>query len=165
MTMSDRVAIMNQGRILQIDSPHAMYEFPGTRFVAEFFGSVNIFEGTIVEDELDRALIDCADLEAPVFVNHAIPGYEGSTVWTALRPEKLALSKGEPADTSRNVARGVVEDIVYLGGESTYLVRLNTGRRVRVALQNLTRAAEPEITWDDEVWVSWQPENVVVLTS
>ncbi|MGC2857326.1 ABC transporter ATP-binding protein [Novispirillum sp. DQ9] len=165
MTMSDRVAIMNQGRILQVDSPHAMYEFPGSRFVAEFFGSVNTFEGTIAEDALDHALIDCAELDAPVFVNHSVPGYEGGTVWTALRPEKLFLSKQPPEDTSRNVAQGVVEDIVYLGGESTYLVRLTSGRRIRVALQNLTRAAEPEVTWDDHVWVSWRPENVVVLTS
>ncbi|KJS43218.1 MAG: ABC transporter ATP-binding protein [Rhodospirillaceae bacterium BRH_c57] len=165
MTMSDRVAIMNQGRILQVDSPHAMYEFPGTRFVAEFFGSINAFEGTIAEDGLTHAVISCPDLDAPVYVNHSVPGYEGSTVWAALRPEKITLSKQPPADPARNVARGVVEDIVYLGGDSTYLVRLESGRRIRVALQNLTRAAEPEVTWDDAVWVSWRPENVVVLTS
>ncbi|MFA7429611.1 MAG: TOBE domain-containing protein, partial [Rhodospirillaceae bacterium] len=165
MTMSDRVAIMNQGRILQVDSPHAMYEFPGTRFVAEFFGSMNAFEGTIVEDALSHAVIACPELDTPVYVNHSVPGYEGSTVWAALRPEKVALSKQPPVDPTRNMAQGVVEDIVYLGGESTYLVRLTSGRRIRVALQNLTRAAEPEVTWDDAVWVSWRPENVVVLTS
>lgn len=165
MTMSDRVAIMHQGRILQVDSPHAMYEFPGSRFVAEFFGSVNVFEGTLEVDALDHALIACPDLAAPVYVNHSVSGYEGSVVYAALRPEKVMLSRQPPVDIGRNAAQGVVEDIVYLGGESTYLVRLDSDRRVRASIQNLTRAAEPEITWDDRVWVSWRPENVVVLTS
>ncbi|GAB3452895.1 ABC transporter ATP-binding protein [Insolitispirillum peregrinum] len=165
MTMSCRVAIMNQGRILQVDTPHAMYEYPNTRFVAEFFGSVNMFEGILVEDEADHVVIDCPELSRPIYVSHGVSGREGGTAYAAIRPEKVALSKEEPADTSRNCSTGVVQDIVYLGGESTYLVKLDSGRVVRVSLQNAYRAAEPEITWDDRVWISWQPSNVVVVSS
>jgi putrescine transport system ATP-binding protein len=165
MTMSCRVAIMNQGEILQVDTPHAMYEYPNTRYVAEFFGSVNMFEGILVEDESDHVVIDCPELPTPIYVSHGVSGREGGTVFAALRPEKVALSKNQPADTRYNCCQGVVQDIVYLGGESTYLVKLANGRIVRVGVQNLYRAAEPEITWDDTVWVSWQPGNVVVVSS
>lgn len=165
MTMSTRVAIMNQGRILQVDTPHAMYEYPNNRFVAEFFGSVNIFEGPLLEDEPGYVVIGCPDLSAPIYVGHGISSREGATVYAAVRPEKVALSKEPPADTTYNTATGVVEDIVYLGGESTYLVRLDSGRLVRADLQNQTRSSEPEITWHDRVHVSWEHSNVVVVTS
>lgn len=165
MTMSSRVAIMNQGTILQVDTPHAMYEYPNTRFVAEFFGSVNTFEGTLVEDESDHVVINCPELSRPIYVSHGVSGREGGTVYAAVRPEKIELSKEPPADESYNASTGVVEDIVYLGGESTYLVKLDSGRMVRVSIQNAYRSAEPEITWEDRVWVSWQPSNVVVVSS
>lgn len=165
MTMSSRVAIMNRGKILQVDSPQALYEFPNTRYVAEFFGSVNMFEGTLVEDCHDHVVIDCPELAAPIFVGHGISSREGATVWAAVRPEKVTMSKEPPADRTRNASQGVVQDIVYLGGESTYLVRLDRGRVVRISMLNLYRLAEPEMTWGDTVWVSWQAENVVVVTS
>jgi putrescine transport system ATP-binding protein len=165
MTMSCRVAIMNQGEILQVDTPHAMYEYPNTRYVTEFFGSVNMFEGILVEDEADHVVIECPDLVKPIYVSHGVSGREGGTVFAAIRPEKATLSKTPPIDTSYNCCEGKVEDIVYLGGESTYLVKLDSGRVVRVGVQNLYRASEPDITWEDRVWISWQPGNVVVVSS
>ena len=165
MTMSTRVAIMNQGQILQVDTPHSLYEFPTTRFVAEFFGSVNMFEGMLVEDMSDHVVISCPELPTPIYVSHGISGREGATVWVALRPEKIHLSKEAPEEADINTASGVVEDIVYLGGESTLLVRLDGGRLVRLSTQNVTRSPEPEITWEDRVWLWWRAENVVVLTS
>jgi putrescine transport system ATP-binding protein len=165
MTMSTRVAVMNQGRILQVDTPHAMYEYPNTRFVAEFFGSVNLFEGVLTEDHADHVIIHCPELPRPVYVSHGVAAREGGDVFAALRPEKVTLSKAPPAETATNTAIGVVEDIVYLGGESIYLVRLDSGRLMRVAMHNLTRSPEAEITWEDRVHVFWEPENVVVLTS
>lgn len=165
MTMSTRVAIMNQGRILQVDTPHAMYEYPNSRFVAEFFGSVNIFEGPLLEDEPGHVVIGCPDLSVPIYVGHGISSREGATVYAAVRPEKIALSKEPPADGTYNTSTGVIEDIVYLGGESTYLVRLDSGRLVRADLQNQTRSSEPELTWHDRVHVSWEHSNVVVVTS
>jgi putrescine transport system ATP-binding protein len=165
MTMSCRVAIMNQGEILQVDTPHAMYEYPNTRYVTEFFGSVNMFEGILVEDEADHVVIECPDLVKPIYVSHGVSGREGGTVFAAIRPEKATLSKTPPTDTGYNCCEGKVEDIVYLGGESTYLVKLDSGRVVRVGVQNLYRASEPDITWEDRVWISWQPGNVVVVSS
>ena len=164
MTMADRVAIMDSGRIVQVDTPHALYEYPNTRFVAEFFGTVNIAEGVLVEDEPDHVLIRSEALANPVYVGHGISAREHATVWVALRPEKLAIAKTRP-EAPYNWDQGIVEDIVYLGGISTYHVRLDSGALVRVTTQNLERMTEPDITWDDRVFVSWRHDNVVVVTS
>ncbi|NKD54550.1 MULTISPECIES: ABC transporter ATP-binding protein [unclassified Haematospirillum] len=165
MTMSTRVAIMNQGHILQVDTPYAMYEYPNTRYVAEFFGSVNLFEAILIEDEPDHIVAQSSDLDTPIYVGHGISAREGATVYAAIRPEKITLSKEMPTDTSHNISAGTVQDIVYLGGESTYLVRLDTGRIVRVDMQNQTRSSQPEITWEDRVWIVFEGSNVVVVTS
>ncbi|MQX37508.1 ABC transporter ATP-binding protein [Roseospira navarrensis] len=163
MTMADRVAIMDSGRIIQVDTPHALYEYPNTRFVAEFFGTVNMFQGDLIEDEPDHILIRSDALANPVYVGHGISAREGATVWVALRPEKLAISRTRP-DRAHNWDQGIIEDIVYLGGISTYHVRLDSGALARVTTQNLERMAEPDITWDDRVFVSWRHDNVVVVT-
>ncbi|CCG06863.1 ABC transporter ATP-binding protein [Pararhodospirillum photometricum] len=164
MTMADRVAIMNQGSIVQIDAPQAMYEYPNTLFVAEFFGDVNIFEGILVDDEPDHVAIACPDLPVPIFVGHGISGREGSTVWAALRPEKVTLSTEKPTGPS-NWAEGVVRDIVYLGSTSTYIVQLESGKRVRSTVANHARDVEWTIAWEDRVFVSWTERSPVVVTS
>ncbi|MBB4266395.1 putrescine transport system ATP-binding protein [Roseospira visakhapatnamensis] len=164
MTMADRVAIMDTGRIVQVDTPHALYEYPNTRFVAEFFGTVNLFQGVLVEDEPDHVLIRSDALARPVYVGHGISAREAATVWVALRPEKIAISKQAP-DTPHNWDSGIVEDIVYLGGISTFHVRMDGGALARVTMQNLERMAAPEITWDDRVYLSWRHDNIVVVTS
>jgi len=164
MTMADRVAIMDSGRIVQVDTPHALYEYPNTRFVAEFFGTVNMAEGVLVEDEPDHVLIRSEAFANPVYVGHGISAREHATVWVALRPEKLFISKQQP-EAPYNWDQGLVEDIVYLGGISTYHVRLDSGALVRVTTQNVERMSEPEMTWDDRVFVSWRHDNVVVVTS
>ncbi len=162
MTMSTRVAVMDSGEIVQVDHPHAMYEYPNSRFVAEFFGSVNMFEGTLVEDEPDYVVIESAEIPSRIYVGHGISGRQGSVVWVAVRPEKVLLSKSQPAQPD-NLAKGKVTDIVYLGGISTYMVTLTTGKVVRVTVPNVTRQAEAEITWEDEVWIYWRPESAVVV--
>ncbi len=169
MTMADRVAIMDSGRIVQVDTPHALYEYPNTRFVAEFFGTVNLFQGVLVEDEPDHVLIDAEGLVNPVYVGHGISAREEATVWIALRPEKIAISKQAPKtphnETPHNWDSGIIEDIVYLGGISTFHVRLDGGALARVTMQNLERMAAPDITWDDRVFLSWRHDNIVVVTS
>ncbi|GEO82258.1 ABC transporter ATP-binding protein [Pararhodospirillum oryzae] len=164
MTMADRVAIMDQGWIVQIDAPQAMYEYPNTRFVAEFFGDVNMFEGVLEEDEPDHVRIRSDELPVPIFVGHGISGREGATVWAALRPEKLTLSS-EPPNQPHNWAEGVVKDIVYLGSTSTYIVELTSGKRVRSTIANHARDVEWTITWEDRVFVSWTARSPVVVTS
>jgi len=163
MTMADRVAVMDSGRIVQVDTPHALYEYPNTRFVAQFFGSVNMFEGRLAEDEPDHILIRSDALANPVYVGHGISAREGATVWVALRPEKLAIHRTQP-EGPHNWDQGIVEDIVYLGGTSTYHIRLDSGALARVTTQNLERMAAPEITWEDRVFISWRHDNAVVVT-
>lgn len=165
MTMSTRAAIMHQGCILQVDTPYAMYEYPNTRYVAEFFGSVNMFESELYEDQPGHVLLNSPDLDTPIYVDHGVDAHQGARVYAAVRPEKMVLSKEKPEDCTHNVSSGIVQDIVYLGGESTYLVKLDTGRAVRVDLQNKMRTSQPEITWDDRVWVSFNGSNVVVVPS
>jgi putrescine transport system ATP-binding protein len=164
MTMADRVAIMDEGWIEQIDAPQAMYEYPNTRFVAEFFGNVTMFEGTLVEDEADHVVIEVPGLDTPVYVNHGVSGREGATVWVALRPEKVTLTMDQPARDT-NWSKGMVKDIVYLGSTSTYIVELTSGKRIRATLANHDRDMEGRVTWDDQVFVTWADNAPVVVTS
>jgi len=162
MTMSTRIAVMKDGRILQTGPPAEIYEFPKTRYVSEFIGQVNSFEGRITVDEVDHAVVASEQSGCDIRIDHAIPGVEGQTVWVALRPEKLAITT-EPQPPGTNRAKGVVEEIAYLGSVSTYLVRLETGATVRVIAQNVHRMVDRPITWEDEVWVSWPSDAAVVL--
>ncbi|MEQ8968145.1 MAG: polyamine ABC transporter ATP-binding protein [Azospirillaceae bacterium] len=162
MTMSTRIAVMKDGRILQTGPPAEIYEFPKSRYVSEFIGQVNTFEGRIAVDEADHAVIESAQSGCDIRLDHSVPGVEGQTVWVALRPEKLAITK-EALEPGPNRAAGTVEEIAYLGSVSTYLVRLDTGVTVRVITQNAFRMVDRPITWEDRVWVSWPSDAAVVL--
>ncbi|WP_035673869.1 ABC transporter ATP-binding protein [Azospirillum brasilense] len=165
MTMSSRIAVMNHGVIAQTGTPTEIYEYPQSRFVAEFIGSVNMFEGRVVEDQADHVLIRSEDAGCDLYINHAVAVPAGATVGVAVRPEKIALSKEPPANTDgRNVTSGIVREIAYLGDVSIYLVELKTGKTVRVTAPNVVRRTEMPITWDDEVYLSWRPFAGVVLT-
>lgn len=169
MTMSSRIAVMNHGVIAQTGTPTEIYEYPQSRFVAEFIGSVNMFEGRVVEDQADHVLIRSEDAGCDLYINHAVAVPAGATVGVAVRPEKIALSKEPPANAAtnadgRNVTSGIVREIAYLGDVSIYLVELKTGKTVRVTAPNVVRRTEMPITWDDEVHLSWRPFAGVVLT-
>jgi putrescine transport system ATP-binding protein len=164
MTMANRIAVMERGVIRQIGQPGDIYEQPACRFTAEFIGSVNIFEGRITEDFPDYVVIQTDVLATPVYVGHGITGFEDMTCAVAIRPEKMALSKNEPAQ-EYNKACGVIQDIAYFGSHSAYYVRLPSGFVVRTILLNAERWAGERFTWNDEVWVSWGENSAVVLTS
>jgi putrescine transport system ATP-binding protein len=164
MTMATRIAVMDSGRILQIGTPDEIYEQPATRFVAQFIGSVNLFEGRIVEDEANFATIAAPALEFPVHVGHGLTGFEGQEVAFSLRPEKVAVTKDEPAEP-HNKARGRIEDIAYFGSHSVYHVQLPSGARVMANFVNSQRWASERFTWNDEVWLAWGETAGVVLTA
>ena len=164
MTLATRIGVMNRGQIVQVGTPTEIYEFPNSRFVADFIGSVNIFEGTLVEDEPDHVRIHCAELDAPVFVSHGISAAPQAQVAVAIRPEKIGMSRARPA-ASENIAHGVVKEIAYMGDMSVYLVRLDSGRMVRVTIPNAERHADDRIVWEESVYLSWQPAAPVVLTT
>jgi putrescine transport system ATP-binding protein len=164
MTLSSRMGVMNHGQIVQVGTPTDIYEFPATRFVADFIGSVNLFEGKLIEDEPDYVRIRCDELGAVVYVSHGISSAPDATVWVAIRPEKISLSREVPATTSENVVKGVVKEIAYMGDMSIYLVRIENGKTVRVTIPNVARHADDRITWDETVYLSWHSASPVVLT-
>ena len=164
MTMAHRIAIMDAGRIQQIGTPDEIYEQPGNRFTAQFIGSVNLLEGKIDEDEKDYITILAPALPVPIYVGHGVTGFTGMDVALALRPEKVILSKDEP-DQKYNKAQGTIEDIAYFGSHSVYHVRLAGGMRVMANFANAQRWASDRFTWEDRVWLSWDEQSGVVLTS
>ncbi|WP_207458048.1 polyamine ABC transporter ATP-binding protein [Azospirillum sp. SYSU D00513] len=165
MTMSSRIAVMNHGKIAQVGTPSEVYEYPNSRFVSEFIGSVNLFEGIVAEEQSDHVLIRSEEAGCDLYINHGVMVPPGTRVAVAIRPEKITLAKEAPAAADgRNLARGLVREIAYLGDMSIYLVQLAGGKTVRVTAPNVTRRTEMPITWEDEVYLSWQPFAGVVLT-
>ncbi|TWH64607.1 putrescine transport system ATP-binding protein [Azomonas agilis] len=167
MTMAARLAIMNQGSIAQVGSPMDIYETPANRLVCEFIGNVNLFEGELIEDLQDHAIIQCPQLERPIYVGHGISTRaEEKHVTYALRPEKLLMSLEAPAleYPDYNWTTGVVQDIAYLGGHSVYYVRLASGVVVQAFLANAERHVQRP-TWEDQVYLSWLSDSGIVLHS
>lgn len=164
MTMSTRLAVMDNGWIVQTGTPAEVYEYPRSRLVADFIGSINLFEGVIAEQAADHVIVRCDDIEAEFYISAAAPAPAGARVSVAVRPEKMHIAKEPPADPGRNCVRGTVEEIAYLGSISTYHVRITPNQVVRVTVPNFYRATELPITWEDTVHVTWQPHGGVVLT-
>ena len=164
MTLSSRIGVMNEGRIVQTGPPTEIYEYPNTRFVADFIGTVNLVEGRIVEDEPDHVRIESEEAGCDLYIDHGIAGTMGTQVCVAVRPEKIEIGTEKP-DGPHNVTRGTVDEIAYLGDHSAYLVRLPSGKTVRVTRPNLVRSVERKLTWEDEVYLSWRPSSGVVLSS
>jgi putrescine transport system ATP-binding protein len=163
MTLASRIGVMNQGRIVQVGTPHEIYEFPSTRFVAEFIGNVNMFEGRITVDEADHVIIESPELGASIYVGHGVSAAPGVVVWAAVRPEKMLLSRDAPSEKV-NCAQGVIREIAYMGDMSIFLVQLDSGKTLRITQPNTYRQADSPYTWDDRVWVSWHESSAVVVT-
>jgi putrescine transport system ATP-binding protein len=164
MILSSRIAVMNEGRFEQVDTPKRVYEYPNSRFVADFIGTINMFEATIEScgnghlvarsEAAGKALTAFSDEDLPV----------GSDVCIAIRPEKIFISKAEPEQTDDIRLRGVVWDLGYFGNLSLYRIKLETGKVVQVSAQNRRRSAERSLDWDDEVFISWQAQSAIVLS-
>ena len=162
MTMASRIAVMSEGRLLQVGPPAQIYETPATRFVADFIGNVNLMEGTLTCDEPDRVLITCADCTH--LVGHGISGSEGMALAVALRPEKILLSREAPAVTANNCVRGRIQDLAYFGATTVYRLALPSGALLKVSMANTQRHAGQNLTPGDEAWAQWDASAPVVLT-
>ena len=162
MTLASRIGVMDHGEIVQAGTPLEIYEFPSSKFVADFVGTVNIFEGKLIEDEPEHVRIGSDELGGAIFISHGISAAPEAIVWAAIRPEKIFMSTAPPPGTD-NVVRGAVQDIAYLGDLSIYLVKLPTGKVVRVTQPNTSRHAEA-ITWEQQVYLSWDSSSPVVVT-
>ena len=164
MTMAQRIAIMDQGWIVQVGTPMDIYESPVNRHVAEFVGSVNIFEGEIVADMEDHVIIECPQLDRQIYLGHGVTTRaENKSAMYALRPEKVFVSTEQPQQ-EYNWAHGQVHDIAYLGGHSVYYIKLDSGKMVQAFFANSERRL-PRPTWEDKVYVSWDDDGGVVLQS
>ncbi|SLN18960.1 Spermidine/putrescine import ATP-binding protein PotA [Falsiruegeria litorea R37] len=163
MTLSSRMAVMDAGRFQQIGTPTEIYEFPESRFVADFIGSANIFEGRVTEDGADHVRVQTEFCE--VYIDHGHSVKVGSKIWVALRPEKIRITKTEEAATGPNQVSAVIDDIGYLGETSIYKVALPNGDIFDVTRPNQTRPthAMQQITWEDKVTISWDSSSAMLL--
>ena len=172
LSMASRIAVINKGEVAQLAAPSDLYEYPANRFVADFVGSVNIFEGKLIVDEPDKAAVDCPGL-GKVFLNHGVTGPHGADVWVALRPEKMYLhvqGKGKAVEAAaidapegHNFARGQITGMSYLGDVTLFEIKLDSGAMIRVSRPNLSRHDQEDFTWDDKVSMHWRADSPVVL--
>nr|WP_245978496.1 ABC transporter ATP-binding protein [Stella humosa] len=162
MTMSSRIAIMDQGRIVQVGTPLQVYEHPRSRFVAGFIGMANLFDGPVQSAAGGIVTLLSADCAAPLSAVDARAWQAGQAAAIAVRPEKITVGRSEPA-AGINRVFGTIRDIAYLGDASVYHVETAQGRRISATRPNLRLADELPFTWGDAVWLSWTPENAVVV--
>ena len=165
MTLASRLSVMDGGQIVQTGTPNDVYEFPATRFVADFIGSVNVFEGQITDQDSDGVRIRAVDAGCTLFINHALPVSPGTQLWVAVRPEKILISRESPADTRENCVSGSVEGIAYMGDISVFKIKLAAGMTLKVTRPNFVRHAEDRINCHDRVWLSWHAASGVVLSA
>lgn len=162
MTMADRISVMREGRIVQVATPAEIYEAPNSRYVADFIGSVNLFEGTVETAGPPRATL-LAEAGLRIESDTALPLFAGRKAWFAVRPEKVGIAHDAPVNANVNAVAGEVWDIAYLGDMSLYNVRLATGQIVRASRLNAARSVERPIAWEDRVWLSWASDAGMVL--
>ncbi len=165
MALATRIAVMDRGQVAQVGTPAEIYEFPRTRFVADFVGTTNLFEGTVSACEPGLITVHCAETGCELLVDDEGRFNVGQRVWVALRPEKVRLGKEPTSATRTNQLRGTVWELGYLGNRSTYRIRTSSGKLVTVFAQNERRTSQAAIDWSDEVFVSWSADAAVLLQS
>jgi len=161
MAMASRIAVMSDGVILQIGEPHNVYETPNCRFVADFIGSVNMFTGTVIEDEPDHVVIKTP--ECSHYVGHGITGTPGMAVSVAIRPEKIAVSADQP-EQQHNFVFGEVIELAYLGSYTVYHLKLASGAVIKATVSNNARHGAFHPKWGDKLYACWEDDAMVVLT-
>jgi putrescine transport system ATP-binding protein len=170
MSLATRIGVMNLGEIAMVGEPTEIYEFPNSRFVANFIGSANMVEGVVTEDEPDHVRIRSAELGTDIYVEHGVECAPDQILWWSIRPEKIVLTRDKPAPQpgipgDTNMVKGFVEDIGYLGDITVYQVRLDNGKYLRVTKANSLRGDPDAISWDETVWASWAGSSGSVLVS
>jgi spermidine/putrescine transport system ATP-binding protein len=158
LAMASRCALMDRGTLQQVATPGDLYEYPANRFVADFIGTINLFEGTLGPG----AIVTVPALGTPVHVEHA--GAPGTPVWVGIRPEKIAMApQTGPRPTSLNVTSGTIMTSAYLGAVTLYDVAIAGGTVIKVSAPNGTRLANPALPAGTPVWLHWAIDAPVVL--
>jgi putrescine transport system ATP-binding protein len=163
MTLSTRIAVMDRGRFLQVGPPKEIYEYPKSRFVADFIGTINTFEGRVTSAGDETISVDCPDVGVEVRALCTEDVKVGQDVCVAVRPEKIFISREEPEEDEGVRVRGIVDDLGYLGNLSLYRIHLETGRMIQVSRQNRRRSHKRFVEWDDKVWLSWRPRSAMII--
>jgi putrescine transport system ATP-binding protein len=170
MTLSTRVAVMDQGQFVQTGTPTQVYESPKNRFVADFFGTINLFDATVISCQPNEGTASY-DIKAKLDKTGTMVKAVGesllspaSTITIGVRPEKISISHERPEGDNLTIAKGVVEDLAYYGNRSIYRVRSESGRVIQVSAQNYQRSEQLSLEWDDQAYLSWDSSCNVVLT-
>ena len=164
MTVSSRIGVMDSGNLIQVATPTEIYEAPVNKDVADFIGDVNILRGIYKGQNDVGTQLHSDDSDSIVFATQEVGASTGDEMWFAIRPEKLEISKKKPKN-QHNILKGTIEDIAYGGSFSTYHVRLDSGRILKAIRANRVRTEEHHLTWEDEVYLHWEPHSAVVLLS
>lgn len=165
MSMSDRMAVMKDGKLQQIGAPREIYEYPNSRFVAKFVGSINLFHGYVIDNSKKNKLtIKSDEISAPMLVNSLEQLNIGTEVWVAVRPEEMGIYS-EPDDDSHNHSIGEIIDIAFLGNQIVYHVLLPSKKIVHVSLPTSARAKNPLLDYGNVAYISWDKTDGVLLKS
>lgn len=166
MTLSTRIAVMNEGRFIQVAPPTELYENPDNRFIASFIGSVNLFAGHTLTRNSDLYTIALNKHDLQCQVEHAQHLDNGSPIWVAVRPEKITISTTPLASEGLNQLMGTVDDIAYTGNLSTYRIKTQSGDIVEVTHPNQSRSRGSQLiaAWGDTVYLHWTSADSVLLS-
>jgi len=164
MTVASRVAVMDNGQVMQVATPADIYEAPNSVYVADFIGDVNLIEGKVSATGDGTFALHWRDGAEPLRVKSPTGFAEGQTAHLAIRPEKVTISAERPAEAA-NAVQGKVLDIAYLGNLSTYHVELPTGDIIKAQTANTRRISRRDYTWEDTVWLSWTATGGVLLAN
>lgn len=164
MTVASRIAVMDHGKLKQVDTPDRVYEAPNSVYVADFIGDVNIIEGQVTKAQGEMAELSWGEGKSSIRGMAGANLSQSASGAFAVRPEKVAIFTDAPMDRHNRVT-GVVEDIAYLGNMSTYYVRIENGALIKSQVANDRRIANRSITWGATVWLSWTDTAGIVLAS
>ena len=164
MTLSTRIVVMQEGRFIQCGTPKEIYEYPANRYVADFFGTINLFEGTVSSAGGEIVTVECDGGKTGIRAKPADRVGGGTALTVAVRPEKISITREPPAAGVAAVLKGVVWDLGYYGNLSVYRIKTDTGMIVQASAQNRVRSADRTLEWDDVVYLSWDIQSSVVLT-
>ncbi len=159
LSMADRIAVMESGKVRQVAPPAELYEYPTNRFVADFIGKMNLFEGRAEAGANGVLNVDVAGLGTI-----SVPSQDtvSGSVGIAVRPEKMRLLSDQPDPSMISVA-GTVSEVAYLGNESHVYVETEAGLKLNIVVKNDTRTVEPAVKLGDQRWAAWAPGDTLVL--
>ena len=163
MTLSTRIVVMHEGRFIQCGTPKEIYEYPVSRYVADFFGTINLFEGTVSRVDGEVVTVDCDGVNGAIKAQSANRINRSARLTVAIRPEKILITKEAPGPGVAAALKGVVWDLGYYGNLSIYRIKTDAGMIVQVSAQNRVRSAERTLEWDDVVYLSWDIQSSVLL--